>query len=348
MERRYRGRLAYPVSDRAVRRQDVVGGQWLAAFGLYLAQKGRAPRLGEPYTNSQILAPRLTDRTPYRQGCLDEAPQLGGAGHPGGKRIAELVCGYSIAQWDGVTVTGSPLRVTKLAFAVRRLSGEIPEELGDLTHLQSLDLSYNDLSGAIPAELGRLIYLKTLDLSFNELSGGIPPELGSLSSLLELDLYSNQLSGGIPVELDRLSSLLELDLSGNELSGAIPAELGILANLQTLYLSGNELSGAIPAELGILANLQTLYLSGNELSGEIPRELGNLTNLCELSLLGNQLSGGVPAELGSLSKLQTLDLSLMHRVCCKAKSGENTPYGTIAVNTLILELLPRVWYKCPG
>ena len=156
-----------------------------------------------------------------------------------------------ISQWDGITVSGSPLRITKLVLVFGRLSGEIPAVLGDLTHLQTLNLGWNDLSGAIPVELG------------------------SLTDLQSLSLSGNQLSGGIPVALGNLPNLLELDLSGNELSGGIPPEMGSLSNLQRLYLSRNELNGGIPAELGNLSNLQTLYLYGTRLSEEIPLEHRN-------------------------------------------------------------------------
>ena len=122
-----------------------------------------------------------------------------------------------ISQWDGVTVSGSPLRVTKLVLAFRRLTGEIPAVLGDLTHLKTLNLGWNDLSGEIPAELGNLANLVVLELSYNDLSGAIPVELGSLYLLQSLDLSGNHLSGGIPVELGDLANLLELDLAGNEL-----------------------------------------------------------------------------------------------------------------------------------
>ena len=49
-------------------------------------------------------------------------------------------------------------------------------------------LSENRLSGEIPLELGVLSHLKWLYLSYNQLSGEIPPELGGLSNLLTLDL----------------------------------------------------------------------------------------------------------------------------------------------------------------
>ena len=246
--------------------------------------------------------------------------------------------GASIGQWVGVTVIGSPLRVTKLTLGRKGLAGEIPEELGNLTNLQWLDLSGNELSGEIPPELGGLSNLQSLDLSFNELSGEIPAELGSLANLLELDLQNDwsggillvsdlsgyRLSGEIPPELGSLTNLKRLDLAGNELSGEIPAELGGLSNLQSLDLSFNWLSGEIPAELGSLFNLQSLDLSFNWLSGEIPAELGTLANLLELDLQndwssgilfvgsglsGHRLSGEIPPELGSLTNLKRLDLA---------------------------------------
>ena len=50
----------------------------------------------------------------------------------------------------------------------------MPPELGNLTHLQMLDISHNNITGAIPAELGQLQSLTHLNLSYNHLEGPIP------------------------------------------------------------------------------------------------------------------------------------------------------------------------------
>ena len=237
-----------------------------------------------------------------------------------------------LSQWDGVVIEGNPARITGLYLYSRELTGQIPDQLGKLTGLETLWLHDNRLSGELPTELGGLSLLEHLSLSRNRFSGGlpaslgnltrlefmslsrnlltgeIPAELGNLSNLEELWLYENDLSGEIPAELGNLTNLTLLRLDQNQLAGEIPAELGNLTNLTRLDLDWNQLTGEIPAELGNLSNLQELWLDENDLSGEIPAELGNLTNLTLLRLDQNQLTGEIPRELGNLSSLTRLDL----------------------------------------
>ena len=214
----------------------------------------------------------------------------------------------AIGSWDGVTVDGSPLRVTSLVLSDSQLTGTIPPELGNLNNLERLSLTRNQLTGDIPPELSLLTNLQLLALGGNQLSGEVPSSLGNITNLEELYLWGNQLTGPIPVGLGTLNNLQFLSLYGNQLSGEIPAELGSLANLEELWLYVNQLSGEIPAELGSLANLTRLALSQNQLTGMIPGELGSLANLRYLDLNSNQLSGEIPAELGSLANLQGLYL----------------------------------------
>ena len=144
-----------------------------------------------------------------------------------------------LKEWSGVRINGQG-RVDMLVLHENFLSGAIPPELGNLSHLQALSLYSNrELSGSIPPELGNLSNLEILFLSDNQLSGSIPPELGKLSNLERLFLVGNQLSGSIPPELGKLSNLERLFLMDNQLSGAIPSELGNLSNLVQVFLSGN-------------------------------------------------------------------------------------------------------------
>ena len=216
----------------------------------------------------------------------------------------------AITGWDGVTVGGTPMRVTDLELNDRGLTGSIPPELGALTGLERLVLSFNEgLAGEIPVELGDLINLRTLNLGYNGLTGGIPRELGNLTEVITLWLQGNELTGEIPGELGNLSALEYLDLADNELTGPIPVELSDLTELRRLGLHENDLSGTIPGALGNLTGLRRLWMYENQLSGEIPGELGMLTALVVLELNDNQLIGSIPEELGDLTNLSTLRLS---------------------------------------
>ena len=199
----------------------------------------------------------------------------------------------AMTAWEGVTMGGTPMRVTHVDLDSFGLTGSIPPGLSGLPKLEHLSLSSNRLTGGLPPELGSLSSLADLSLNHNLLTGAIPSELGSLSSLEGLRLSWNRLTGEIPAELGGLSALTQVWLSENELSGEIPLELGSLTNLKSLYLKNNELSGDIPSELGSLTGLRVLRIAGNGLTGCAPtawRDLGNT----DLDKLGLPYCDGVP------------------------------------------------------
>ena len=183
----------------------------------------------------------------------------------------------AITSWDGVTVGGTPRRVTRLDLVSGRLTGVVPLELSKLTGLEYLQLGFNRLTGGIPVELGSMVNLRFLELSGNRLTGPVPLELSNLSNLTGLWLNTNRLTGPIPPELGDLSNLEGLGLSRNMLTGGIPVELGNLTELGELRLYENQLTGTIPSVLRRLTNLWLLQLAGNSLVGCLPPELRSIT-----------------------------------------------------------------------
>ena len=241
-----------------------------------------------------------------------------------------------IGVWQGVE-TDSSGRVTELKLNYTALSGTIPPELGNLTHLQTLIIHGSDqLTGPIPPELSNLTNLQVLSLTENGLSGAIPPELSKLTNLRQLSLQHNQLTGTIPPELENLNNLTGLSLAGNQFSGCIPS---VFEDLQSNDFFGVDLPfcsesvvGNVTADRDALVSLYNatdganwknndkwlseapigewygvttdasgrvteLILQFNRLNGEVPPELENLTNLTALFLTGNQLSGCIPSGL---------------------------------------------------
>ena len=98
-------------------------------------------------------------------------------------------------------------QTTELNLSNNQLTGQIPNEIGNLINLNYLDLSSNDLSGEIPSEIVNLINLNHLDLQNNALSGEIPSEIGNLTNLNYLRLKNNDITGVIPEAVCNIAEL---------------------------------------------------------------------------------------------------------------------------------------------
>jgi len=155
--------------------------------------------------------------------------------------------------------------------------------------LTRINLDSNNLRGQIPNEIGALSHLFELDLDSNHLTGEIPTSVGQLSMLTFLDFDENKLTGKIPEEIYNLSLLRSLDLDTNQLTGTISTRIGLLPNLFIVQFDDNQMTGMIPTEAGKLNNLDYLTLHRNSFDGSIPEALCNTTakifancNLCAI------------------------------------------------------------------
>ncbi|MCO5574591.1 hypothetical protein L7F22_028379 [Adiantum nelumboides] len=212
--------------------------------------------------------------------------------------ISGAVCPSSFC---GVSCVGEA--VVALDLSGQGLQGSIPPNSITMLHsLTSLNLSNNFLAGELPNDLGNLSNLEILDLSQNQFTGFIPISVSALESLLHLNLCSNRLHGSLPSEFSSLTTLRSLDLHDNQLTGVLdPAFLG-LASLTTIDLSSNKLTGFIPWQpndaLPLLQVVEHVNLSHNQLSGPLaPEKLASVfaEKLKVLDMSHNQLFGNLPA-----------------------------------------------------
>ncbi|XP_061879081.1 leucine-rich repeat-containing protein 28 [Entelurus aequoreus] len=134
----------------------------------------------------------------------------------------------------------------------------IPEAIGNLARLQSLDLSNNALQLLCP-EVGRLRTLRHLRLSNNQLKC-LPPEIGDLHELETLDVSMNQLMS-LPDRLHRCISLQSLSADHNLLSH-VPRHLCRLHRLNQLSMAANRLT-FLPLDLGRSRELQFVFVDNN-------------------------------------------------------------------------------------
>lgn len=151
-----------------------------------------------------------------------------------------------LSEWYGVTLDYSQERVQYIHLFYNNLVGSIPEEIGNLTELYTLDLSGNTLTGEIPSSIGNMHILGYLYLNNNQLTGSIPQEIGNLSDLRACYIYENQLMGNIPSEFGNLINLEYCYLFGNQLTGEVPETLSRLTKLQAMDFSDNMLGGDVP------------------------------------------------------------------------------------------------------
>ncbi|CAL4968242.1 unnamed protein product [Urochloa decumbens] len=235
-------------------------------------------------------------------------------------------------QWEGVNCSlKHPGRVTVLSLGGLLLAGPISPSIGNLTFLETLNLSTNSFSGELPP-LNRFHKLQRLVLSYNSLHGTIPDTLTNCTKLKWLDLSGNFLTGEIPLDISLLSNLNvfllprnnligmippsvknmtqlhAVDFADNQLTGSIPHELGKSENLTGVILGGNRLSGGIPATLFNCSSLQLLDVSFNMLGQTLPSKI-TLPNLVFLFLNHNNFEGHIPASIGNISELQQLELA---------------------------------------
>ncbi|PNY06894.1 LRR receptor-like kinase resistance protein [Trifolium pratense] len=218
--------------------------------------------------------------------------------------------------------------------------GLIPPHLGNLSHLQSLDLEHNRLhvenlrwvAGLVSLEhlvmngvdlslvaetdwvsaLSQLPSLKELQLFFCQLYGHIPsPPSHNFTSLAILDLSANSFVSKIPEWLVNISTLQYIRIRNSGLYGKIPLGFRDLPNLQFLDLGDNFNLTENCSQLFTKGweNIQELDLSFSKLHGTLPSSLGNLTSLTYLDLSYNVIEGVIPSSIGQLCNLNYLDLT---------------------------------------
>ncbi|XP_065035192.1 receptor-like protein EIX1 [Musa acuminata AAA Group] len=251
--------------------------------------------------------------------------------HDTHNRLSSWV-GQDCCAWEGVICGATTGHVVMLDVRNTNITDDwalrgerMNSSLLALSHLEHLDLSFNDFSGIrMPEFVGSFKKLRYLNLSFTSFMGGIPARLGNLSSLYVLDLsYALHFTSHVDNLdwLSHLTSLKHLDLSGLKLTGTPDwfSSVNMLPSLQVLSMSSVGLD-TIPASVvhvNFTSSLTVLDLSINNFDSTLPKWLWNisglthlgLTQMKELYMSDNQLTGNLSGWLEQMTNLITLDLS---------------------------------------
>ncbi|CAI5488647.1 unnamed protein product, partial [Closterium sp. Naga37s-1] len=125
--------------------------------------------------------------------------------------------------------------VTQIDWQYKAIQGELPLDIFQLEHLESLSLGDNYLRGSIPSEIGNLVNLTKLDLSNNSFSGPFPTFLSRLTKLSNLYMGRNKFSGSLPAVIGNMVSFYNMDLSNNAFTGSLLSVMGRLTNLYNFW-----------------------------------------------------------------------------------------------------------------
>lgn len=195
----------------------------------------------------------------------------------------------------------------------------VPPEIGLLTGLRFLDLSFNMIS-KLPVELESLNVLERLNVSFNPLGPTMPAVLPTIMSLIELNLDYTGIRE-IPPSMGDLMNLEGLQLEGNRLQAPFdalykknPLLLVQVHNENTTELDMSDCKlAALPPFIGKIRDLVSLDLRNNHLT-TLPLELGQCRNLRYLELEGNPLeypfSHVIRPPYGAMAAFHLLDGSI--------------------------------------
>ncbi|XP_061621395.1 leucine-rich repeat-containing protein 28 [Phyllopteryx taeniolatus] len=210
----------------------------------------------------------------------------------------------------------------------------IPEAIGNLARLQSLDLSSNALLLLCP-EVGRLRSLRHLRLSNNQLKS-LPPEIGDLQFLETLDVSVNQLVS-LPNRLHRCSSLQYLSADHNLLSH-VPRHLCRLTRLTQLSMAANRLT-FLPLDLGGSRELQFVFVDNNlDLKG-LPSYLYNKVIGC--NGCGMSPQGGMACQESQDEALSEALLGLPAEVKAVASEADNV----VPLEELAMRMLHQLYHQ---
>lgn len=236
--------------------------------------------------------------------------------------------------WSGVSCDSTG-RVSSLSLAFPGVPASLPNELGALSGLQSLQVIGNSAipAGTLPSSFATWTSLTSLHLESTAVSS-VPDNIFMVAkSLSTLVLVKNgQMGDSLPSSITS-SSLQNLIVNNQALANPLTqltSSSSLQASLKLIDLSATSIAGVIPSSISFLTALVELHLDSNNLATPLPTSFP--PSLQVLSLANNTgLTGAVSGSFCSLGNLQTCNMENTNLMApsgcgtCQFSSPSSTP-----------------------
>lgn len=194
-----------------------------------------------------------------------------------------------------------------------QLTGTIPEAIGGLTSLASLDLSNNMLTGTLPDSVGSLSNIKTFAIATNLIAGKLSDSIGNWEKLQHLLLFKNRFTGPLPSTISAWTDLISFDVHVSywiwlpvttfyDLARLIRSWSFICSHRGAFSGQDNEFNGMLPPVTW--KNLQFFYVGDNTFSGTLSESIGSFSKLTTLRIENNRFTGTLPSSIGLWTELK--------------------------------------------
>uniref|UniRef100_A0A0E0ACF7 Uncharacterized protein n=1 Tax=Oryza glumipatula TaxID=40148 RepID=A0A0E0ACF7_9ORYZ len=219
-------------------------------------------------------------------------------------------------------------------------TGELPESMKNLHHLQVLNLSENTCLTKLPSLICDFQKLSYLDLHSCSSIIELPESIHKLNELIYLDLSKCSSLRELPMNSRGLQKLSSLNLSGCSQLEKLPDTFGYLKNLKDLnmsfccqlkqlqtgffndmkeirFLNMQRCSNVreLPDSIRKVEELRYMDLSNCSSICKLPTITGGLQKLYSLNLSGCSQLEKIPDTFGCLKNLKDLNMSC----CCRLK-----------------------------
>ncbi|CUG46229.1 GP46-like surface antigen, putative, partial [Bodo saltans] len=271
-----------------------------------------------------------------------------------------------VCTFAGVTCSSGD--VTGIELAGSRLSGTLPERLGELHQMTHFNISGNQVTGTLPRALSNWTMLVQFVIFNNQFSGTLPPAYRTWAAITTFYVAFNQFTGQLPIEYadwgqgDGLPTGPTglgryLWVNSNRLNGTLPPEYSSWADSVAHFDAGdNHIVGSIPAQWKSWSRIVFFSVLNNNLTGTLPPELSNWTWMSAFKVGGNRFVGTLPREYaawGSTVRYFWTDRNHLNGtlpaeykawlIVSELNLDENEFHGTIPVEYSAMGSIPAQW-----